>query len=40
MKDIGYGKGYKYNPAYTEPVEQDYLPESLKGRTYLNDDKA
>jgi putative ATPase len=35
MKDLGYGKGYKYNPDYDEPVEQDYLPESLKGRRYL-----
>ncbi|XP_028593693.2 ATPase WRNIP1 [Podarcis muralis] len=31
MKDIGYGKGYKYNPMYKEPVEQDYLPKELKG---------
>ncbi len=37
MKDLGYGKGYKYNPAYAEPVEQDYLPNELKGRTYLED---
>ena len=29
MKDIGYGKGYKYNPGYKEPVEQDYLPKEL-----------
>jgi putative ATPase len=35
MKDLGYGKGYKYNPDYAEPVEQDYLPEALKGRRYL-----
>ncbi|MBN3275644.1 WRIP1 ATPase, partial [Polyodon spathula] len=31
MKDLGYAKGYKYNPAFSEPVEQDYLPEELKG---------
>ncbi len=37
MKNIGYGKGYKYNPDYEEPVEQDYLPESLKGRKYLEE---
>ena len=36
MKDLGYGKDYKYNPAYDEPVEQDYLPTELKGRTYLS----
>ncbi|XP_036744577.2 ATPase WRNIP1 isoform X3 [Manis pentadactyla] len=31
MKDLGYGKGYKYNPLYSEPVEQEYLPEELRG---------
>lgn len=36
MKDLGYGKGYKYNPNYEGKVEQDYLPEELKGRKYLN----
>jgi putative ATPase len=39
MKNLGYGKGYKYNPAYERPVEQDYLPTSLKGRLYLDDQK-
>jgi putative ATPase len=36
MKDLGYGKGYKYNPAFEGPVDQDYLPERLKGRRYWN----
>ncbi len=36
MKNLGYGKGYKYNPAFEEPVEQDYLPEKLKGKKYLD----
>ncbi|XP_017527631.3 ATPase WRNIP1 isoform X1 [Manis javanica] len=31
MKDLGYGKCYKYNPLYSEPVEQEYLPEELRG---------
>eukprot|EP00069_Balaena_mysticetus_P003516 bmy_04303T0 len=31
MKDLGYGQGYKYNPVYSEPVDQDYLPEELRG---------
>ncbi|KAL4648460.1 ATPase WRNIP1 isoform X1 [Arapaima gigas] len=31
MKELGYAKGYKYNPAFRDPVEQDYLPEELKG---------
>ncbi|XP_033754241.1 ATPase WRNIP1-like isoform X1 [Pecten maximus] len=30
MKSLGYGKGYKYNPDYDDPVEQDYLPPQLK----------
>ena len=38
MKDLNYGKGYKYNPDYTkrgETAEQEYLPDELKGRNYL-----
>ncbi len=35
MKEVGYGKDYKYNPDYDEPVEQDYLPPELKGRKYI-----
>ncbi len=35
MKEIGYGKDYKYNPDYNEPVVQDYLPKELKGKNYL-----
>ncbi|XP_066124621.1 ATPase WRNIP1 [Saccopteryx bilineata] len=31
MKDLGYGQGYKYNPMYSEPVDQEYLPEELRG---------
>ncbi|KAM9075545.1 ATPase WRNIP1 isoform 2-T2 [Megaptera novaeangliae] len=31
MKDLGYGQGYKYNPVHSEPVDQDYLPEELRG---------
>ncbi|XP_029446397.1 ATPase WRNIP1 isoform X2 [Rhinatrema bivittatum] len=31
MKGLGYGRGYKYNPMYSKPVQQDYLPEELKG---------
>ncbi|RJR30865.1 replication-associated recombination protein A [Candidatus Parcubacteria bacterium] len=36
MKDLGYGKDYKYNPNYDEPVIQEYFPEKLKGRKYLD----
>ena len=35
MKNIGYGKDYKYNPDFDGPVAQDYLPDELKGRDYL-----
>lgn len=35
MKEIGYGKDYKYNPDYVGPVEQEYLPKELKGKKYL-----
>ncbi|XP_020778953.1 ATPase WRNIP1 isoform X2 [Boleophthalmus pectinirostris] len=30
MKQLGYSKGYKYNPNFTGPVEQEYLPQELK----------
>ena len=39
MKELGYGKDYKYNPAFDEPVVQEYLPPNLKGRKYLRDKK-
>ncbi len=39
MKQLDYGKGYKYNPDYAEPVDQTYLPDKLKDRTYLRTDK-
>ncbi|KAF2141212.1 uncharacterized protein K452DRAFT_271890 [Aplosporella prunicola CBS 121167] len=38
MKEIGYGKEYKYNPDYVDgQVVQDYLPEKLLGRSFLED---
>jgi len=40
MKEIGYGDGYKYNPDYKDPVEQDYLPEELKEKKYFWEEKA
>jgi len=37
MKDIGYGKGYKYDHNYKYAVaKQTYLPEKLLDRTYYN----
>ncbi|TPX13550.1 uncharacterized protein E0L32_006021 [Thyridium curvatum] len=38
MKEMGYGKEYKYNPNYRDgKVRQDYLPDELLGRRFLED---
>ncbi|KAI9739452.1 MAG: hypothetical protein M1818_005140 [Claussenomyces sp. TS43310] len=38
MKELGYGFEYKYNPNYKEGrVAQEYLPDQLRGRTFLED---
>jgi len=35
MKDLGYGKEYKYPHDYPDHfVDEEYLPENLKGKTY------
>ncbi len=34
MKNLGYGKGYKYNPDFDGLVDQTYLPERLQDRLY------
>ncbi|KAM8850633.1 ATPase WRNIP1 [Spinachia spinachia] len=34
-RQLGYAKGYKYNPAFSEPVEQQYLPEELQGTDFF-----
>ncbi|NWF91898.1 MAG: replication-associated recombination protein A [Syntrophaceae bacterium] len=37
MEDLGYGKGYKYPHDYPDHfVEEEYLPENLKGRIYYD----
>ncbi len=36
MQELGYGKGYKYNPSFSRPVDQECLPEKLRGRKYLD----
>lgn len=38
MKNLDYGKGYKYTPDYktAQDAEQEYFPEKLKGRKYLS----
>ncbi len=35
MKNLNYGKGYKYSPDYNYKEKQKYLPEKLKNRKYL-----
>lgn len=39
MKEMGHGKEYKYNPNYRDgKVAQEYLPEKLKGKRFLEDE--
>ncbi|XP_048765905.2 ATPase WRNIP1-like [Ostrea edulis] len=35
LKSLGYAKGYKYNPNYDGPVEQEYFPPELKGTDFF-----
>jgi len=35
MKELGYGKDYKYSPNFGYQEKQEYLPEKLKGKKYL-----
>lgn len=35
MKNLGYGKGYKYSPDYDYKEKQEYLPAELKNHKYL-----
>ena len=35
MKNLGYGKDYKYSPEHNYQEDQTYLPEKLKGKKYL-----
>lgn len=36
MKDLGYGAGYKYNPAFDGPVDQTYLPPEVQGVNFFS----
>ncbi|KAI9504656.1 DNA polymerase III, clamp loader complex, gamma/delta/delta subunit [Coemansia spiralis] len=38
MKEMGYAKGYKYNPDYNGSVEQDYMPVNIKHCNFFDDD--
>ena len=35
MRDLNYGKGYKYSPSHGYKEEQQYLPDKLKNKQYL-----
>ncbi|KAH8828338.1 P-loop containing nucleoside triphosphate hydrolase protein [Flagelloscypha sp. PMI_526] len=35
MKDLEYGKDYRYNPAFSHPVHNRYLPEKFENDVYL-----
>jgi len=35
MKDLGYGKDYKYSPDFNYQEKQEYFPEKLKRRKYF-----
>ncbi|KAI1388510.1 P-loop containing nucleoside triphosphate hydrolase protein [Hypoxylon trugodes] len=38
MRELRYGREYKYNPNYKDgKVKQDYLPDALLGRSFLED---
>ena len=37
MKEIGYGKNYKYSPDYNYNEKQEYMPKKLKNKKYLKD---
>ncbi|PRP75845.1 ATPase [Planoprotostelium fungivorum] len=40
MKDLGYAKGYIYNPDHKGPVDQSYLPDAMIGHKFFHDDSA
>ncbi|CAE6493480.1 unnamed protein product [Rhizoctonia solani] len=35
MKELGYGEGYLYNPAFAHPVHNEFLPIEFQGRVFL-----
>lgn len=36
MKELDYGKGYKYSPDFEYKEKQEYFPRELKGKKYLD----
>ena len=37
MKNLGYGKDYKYSPSFDYMEKQEYMPEKLKKKRYFKD---
>ncbi|KIM75450.1 hypothetical protein PILCRDRAFT_35723, partial [Piloderma croceum F 1598] len=37
MKELGYARGYAYNPDYAHPVHNDYLPVQFRGDFFLKE---
>jgi putative ATPase len=37
MKELGFGKEYKYNPSFKGPVDQRYFPDGMEDRDYFRD---
>ncbi|THU95670.1 P-loop containing nucleoside triphosphate hydrolase protein [Dendrothele bispora CBS 962.96] len=35
MRDLGYAEGYRYNPDYTHPVYNEYMPSQLEGHLFM-----
>ena len=35
MKDLGYGKNYKYSPNFNYEEKQEYFPDDMKGKKYI-----
>ncbi|KAI0705016.1 P-loop containing nucleoside triphosphate hydrolase protein [Cerioporus squamosus] len=35
MKELGYARGYRYNPDYAHPVTNDYMPIQFQGDEFL-----
>lgn len=36
MKEIGYGKEYRYEPRFAHPVAQEFFPEEIRGTRFLS----
>ncbi|GAA5992891.1 hypothetical protein JCM10908_001393 [Rhodotorula pacifica] len=40
MKQLGYGRDYRYEPGYAHPVHQTFFPPELSGTAFLQDDNS